>query len=111
MVVKAMGAWRVEDKESGGTEQSGTVVIQRMGDGGGGERGERRAGRMNGKGRKGEDGTGHAYIYTRGKGSKRERDRREGGREERERERACGGSIIPVFIYSPHIHSGAKLLS
>lgn len=40
MVVKAM-ARRVEDKESGGIEQSGTVVIQRMGDGGGGgERGE-----------------------------------------------------------------------
>lgn len=70
---------------------------------------------MNGEGRKGEDGTGHAYIYTRGKGSKRERDRREGGKggreTERRGERACGGSIIPVFIYSPHIHSGAKLLS
>lgn len=43
---------------------------------------------MNGKGRKGEDGTGHAYIYTRGKGSKRERDRREEGKGgERERQR------------------------
>lgn len=42
----------------------------------------------------------HVHTYERGKG-------RNGG----ERERTCGGSIIPVYIHSPHIHSGAKLLS
>lgn len=55
---------------------------------------------MNGKGTQGRDGK-DTHVYT-----GREKGRNGVGGEE-----GCGGSIIPVYIHSPHIHSGAKLLS
>jgi len=88
--VKADGckSWqRVEDKERQTDERDGRYTTR------GGESGTSRKGTQ---GRRG----GHARTHVR-------EERVETGGEGR----ICGGSIIPVYIHSPHIHSGAKLLS
>lgn len=84
------GGWKIK---RGGHRQSGIRPLY------GAARGGVRDG-MNGKGTQGRR-EGHARI-------RHGEERVETGKGGRE---ACGGSIIPVYIHSPHIHSGAKLLS